>query len=51
MMLQTAAAAEEADLCLMVIDGRAGVTPVDEFFAGLKGVGAAFPLAWPGTPQ
>ncbi len=34
MMLQTKAAVEEADVCLMVIDGRAGVTPVDEFFAG-----------------
>jgi len=34
MMLQTKAAVEEADICLMVIDGRAGVTPVDVFFAG-----------------
>lgn len=33
MMLQTKAAVNEADICLMVIDGRAGVTPVDEFFA------------------
>jgi GTP-binding protein len=33
MMLQTKAAVEAADICLMVIDGRAGVTPVDVFFA------------------
>lgn len=34
MMLQTKAAVAEADVCLMVVDGRAGVTPVDIFFAG-----------------
>ncbi len=34
MMQQTKAAVDEADVCLMVIDGRAGVTPVDIFFAG-----------------
>lgn len=33
MMLQTKAAVNEADICLMVVDGRAGVTPLDEFFA------------------
>jgi GTPase len=33
MMLQTRAAVEEANLCLMVIDGRAGLTPIDKFFA------------------
>ena len=33
MFLQTEAAVEEADLCLMVIDGRAGVTPIDKHYA------------------
>ena len=33
MLLQTEAAVEEADLCLMVIDGRAGLTPIDKHYA------------------
>ena len=33
MMAQTARALEEADAALLMIDGRAGVTPADEFFA------------------
>ena len=33
MMAQTARALEEADAALLLIDGRAGVTPADEFFA------------------
>ena len=33
MMTQTARALEEADAALLLIDGRAGVTPADEFFA------------------
>lgn len=33
MMKQTQAALEESELCLMVIDGRAGLTPDDKFFA------------------
>jgi GTP-binding protein len=33
MMLQTEAAVEESDICLLVIDGREGVTPADRFFA------------------
>lgn len=33
MMLQTEAAVEEADVCLMVLDGRAGITASDQFFA------------------
>jgi GTP-binding protein len=33
MMKQTEVAVDEADLCLMVIDGRAGLTPADKFFA------------------
>ena len=32
MRLQTEAAVEEADVVLMVIDARAGVTPLDEYF-------------------
>ncbi|MEP3265933.1 MAG: ribosome biogenesis GTPase Der [Hyphomicrobiales bacterium] len=35
MRLQTEAAIEEADVCLFMIDVRAGVTPVDEHFAQL----------------
>jgi GTP-binding protein len=33
MMLQTECAIEEAQVCLVVIDGREGVTPIDEYFA------------------
>ena len=33
MMAQTERALEEADAVLLLIDGRAGVTPTDEFFA------------------
>ncbi len=33
MMAQTARALEEADAALLLIDGRAGVTPADAFFA------------------
>ncbi len=33
MMLQTQAAVEESDLCMVVVDGRAGMTPADKFFA------------------
>lgn len=33
MMKQTEVAVDEADLSLMVIDGRAGVTPIDKHFA------------------
>ncbi|MCE3232180.1 MAG: GTPase Der [Rickettsiaceae bacterium] len=33
MMKQTETAVDEADLCLMMIDGRAGLTPADKFFA------------------
>ena len=33
MMAQTERALEEADVALLLIDGRAGVTPADEFFA------------------
>jgi len=33
MMLQTALAVDESDLCLMMIDGRSGITPTDKFFA------------------
>ena len=33
MMAQTERALEEADAALLLIDGRAGVTPADEFFA------------------
>jgi GTP-binding protein len=33
MMKQTQAALEESELCLMVIDGRMGLTPDDKFFA------------------
>ena len=33
MVAQTARALEEADAALLLIDGRAGVTPADEFFA------------------
>lgn len=33
MMEQTDMAADEADLCLMMIDGRAGMIPDDEYFA------------------
>lgn len=35
MRMQTEAAIEEADLCLFMIDVRAGVTPVDEYFSQL----------------
>lgn len=34
MRAQTQAAIEEADVCLFLIDARAGVTPMDEYFAG-----------------
>ncbi len=34
MMQQTEKAADDADLLFMVIDGRAGVTSLDEYFAG-----------------
>lgn len=33
MMVQTTAAVKEADVCVMVLDGSAGVTPQDNFFA------------------
>lgn len=33
MLAQTKAAIKEADLCLLLIDARAGVTPADEYFA------------------
>lgn len=33
MMQQTQVAVEESDLCLMMVDGRAGLTPADKFFA------------------
>lgn len=33
MMKQTQAALEESELCLMVVDGRMGLTPDDKFFA------------------
>ena len=33
MMLQTASAVADSDLVLFVIDGRAGVTPIDSYFA------------------
>lgn len=33
MMQQTSYAVEMADICLFLIDGRAGVTPTDSFFA------------------
>ena len=33
MLKQTLQAVEDSDLCLMVIDGRAGLTPDDKFFA------------------
>ena len=35
MRQQTDQAVEEADLCLFIIDARAGVTPLDETFAGI----------------
>ena len=35
MRAQTEAAIDSADLVLMVVDGRAGVTPLDEHFADL----------------
>lgn len=35
MRMQTEAAIEEADVCLFMIDVRAGVTPVDEYFSQL----------------
>jgi GTPase len=35
MRLQTEAGIEESDLCLFLIDARAGVTPVDEIFADI----------------
>ncbi len=35
MRLQTDRAIEDADLCLFVFDARAGLTPLDETFAGL----------------
>ena len=34
MQQQTERALDEADLALMLIDGRAGVTPLDQYFAG-----------------
>lgn len=34
MMAQTEAALQEADLALLVVDARAGITPEDEYFAG-----------------
>lgn len=33
MMQQTAQAVEESEICMMMVDGRAGVTPEDRFFA------------------
>jgi GTP-binding protein len=33
MMQQTEIAVNESDVCMMVIDGRAGITPTDKFFA------------------
>ena len=35
MRRQTEAAIEQADVCLFMVDARAGVTPMDEHFAGL----------------
>jgi GTPase len=35
MRLQTEAGIEESDLCLFLIDARAGITPVDEIFADI----------------
>ena len=35
MRRQTEAAIEEADLCLFMVDARAGVTPVDRHFAAI----------------
>ena len=35
MFAQTRAAIADADVCLFVVDGRAGVTPLDAHFAGL----------------
>ena len=32
---QTIAAVEEAEICLFVVDARAGVTPLDETFASI----------------
>ena len=34
MMQQTEVAVDQADVCLMLVDGRVGITPVDKFFAG-----------------
>ncbi len=34
MMIQTEAALDEADIIFIVVDGRAGLTPTDEYFAG-----------------
>lgn len=33
MMMQTQTAVDESDLCMMIIDGRMGITPTDKFFA------------------
>ena len=33
MMMQTDIAVQQAHICLMMIDGRVGVTPLDQFFA------------------
>jgi len=33
MMKQTGLAVEDSDLCLLMIDGRAGITPEDKYFA------------------
>ncbi len=35
MRMQTIAAIEEAEICLFVIDARAGITPIDESFAAI----------------
>jgi GTPase len=35
MRLQTEAGIEESDLCLFLIDARAGITPIDEIFADI----------------
>ncbi|MDH3743322.1 MAG: ribosome biogenesis GTPase Der [Hyphomicrobiales bacterium] len=35
MRQQTDAAIEQADVCLFMIDARAGLTPMDEYFAGI----------------
>jgi GTPase len=35
MRIQTEAGIEESDLCLFLIDARAGITPVDEIFADI----------------